>query len=130
VTGSSAEAMRKDRFEALVNTALEDLPQNFKALLDNITVMVEDYPSKDTLDKLNRGGGLLLGVYHGVPFKHRGPHYGNIPPDIIVIYQKPIEMICRSEDEIREKVREVVVHEVGHYFGLSDKEMHEIEDQS
>jgi len=71
--------------------------------------------------------GLLLGLYHGVPLKHRGPYYGNIPPDVISIYQKPIESICSSEEEIKKKVREVVRHEIGHYFGKSDKELKEIE---
>jgi len=120
--------MERDRFEALVDTALQDLPQNFKELMENISVMVEDFPSSETMDRLGRKGGLLLGIYHGVPYKHRGPHYGNLPPDIIVIYQRPIEMICRTEDEIRDKVREVVIHEVGHYFGLSDEEMLKNED--
>ena len=115
--------MRRDIFETLVDEALRDLPQQYKDLMDNITVLVEDYPSQETLKSLGGKGGLLLGVYHGVPYKHRGPYYGNLPPDIIVIYQKPIEMVCRTEDEIREKVREVVIHEVGHYFGLSDKDM-------
>ena len=69
----------------------------------------------------------ILGHYHGVPFKHRGPFYGNIPPDVIVIYQKPIESICSTEEEIKKKVREVVFHEIGHYFGLSEKELREIE---
>jgi len=122
--------MRRDQFETLVGLALENLPEQFKELMENVAVMVEDYPPKETMERLGRGGGLLLGLYHGVPYKHRGPHYGNIPPDIIVIYQKPIEMICRDEEQIREKIREVVIHEVGHYFGLSDKEMHEIEEQS
>jgi predicted Zn-dependent protease with MMP-like domain len=62
-----------------------------------------------------------------VPFKHRGPYNGNQPPDVIVIYQKPIESICSSEAEVKDKVREVVLHEVGHYFGLSDRELREIE---
>ena len=120
--------MQREQFEALVHEALQDLPQNFKDLMENISIMVEDYPSNETKASLGRKGGLLLGIYHGVPYKHRGPHYGNLPPDIIVIYQKSIEMICRSEDEIREKVREVVIHEVGHYFGLSDKDMLKNED--
>jgi predicted Zn-dependent protease with MMP-like domain len=120
--------MRRDLFETLVDEALQALPRRFKKLMENISVLVEDYPSRETLKSLGGKAGLLLGVYHGVPYKHRGPYYGNLPPDIIVIYQKPIEMVCRTEDEIREKVREVVKHEVGHYFGLSDRDMREIEE--
>jgi predicted Zn-dependent protease with MMP-like domain len=70
---------------------------------------------------------LLLGLYHGVPLKDRGSYYGNVPPDVIIIYQEPIESISSSEDEVRERIREVVRHEIGHHFGLSEKELREIE---
>jgi predicted Zn-dependent protease with MMP-like domain len=121
--------MRGDRFEALVDEALRFLPEKYKKLMDNVVVMVEDFPSEETLEKLAGKGGLLLGLYHGVSYKNRGPYYGNIPPDVIVIYQKPIEMICRSDKEIRKRVREVVIHEVGHHMGLSDAEMRDIEER-
>ncbi len=70
-----------------------------------------------------------MGHYHGVPYKHRGPFYGNVPPDVITIYQKPIEKICFTEDEIKQKVQEVVIHEIAHYFGFDDDELKKIENQ-
>jgi len=111
--------MEKDEFARLVEEALSGIPSRFKKLIENVTVMVEDDPPP---------GQNLLGLYHGVPYKHRSPgYYGNIPPDVIVIYQRPIESICRTAEEIKDKVREVVLHEVGHYFGLEEDDLREIE---
>ncbi len=65
----------------------------------------------------------LLGVYQGIPYRRRGPWYANVLPDRILIFQLPIERQCQTEAEVRSLVRKVVVHEVGHYFGLSDEEL-------
>lgn len=110
--------MRRERFEQLVEEAVASLPRRFKNHFDNITIMVDDtHPDSP----------YILGIYHGVPLQHRGPYYGNVPPDVITIYQRPIESICRTEEDIRVKVREVVIHEVGHYFGFSEKQLRDIE---
>jgi predicted Zn-dependent protease with MMP-like domain len=120
--------MDRAKFERLVEEALAGLPARFKKHLDNIAVMVEARPSGRTLREMGaRPGHTLLGLYHGVPLHYRGPSYGNAPPDVIVIYQEPIEEMCRSDEEIRRKVREVVLHEVGHFFGMSDRELRAIE---
>jgi len=121
--------MNREKFESLVEEALADIPEQFKHLLDNITIQVEDYPSAEVLRSLGKPpGSVILGIYHGVPFPHRGPYYGNLPPDIIVIYQKPIERICHSDEDIKETIRKVVRHEIGHYFGFDDKQLRELED--
>ncbi len=121
--------MEREKFEALVEEALAKIPKDFKKYLDNIAVIVEDKPSRGALTRSGASPyGSLLGLYHGVPFKHRGPYYGNLPPDVIVIYQQTIERICRTDEEIRAKIKEVVLHEVGHYFGLSERELRDIED--
>jgi predicted Zn-dependent protease with MMP-like domain len=122
--------MDKKRFEALVEEAIKSLPEEYIKLLKNITVIVEDFPSQEILDVVGATRITLLGLYHGVPFKHRGPYYGNLPPDVISIYQKPIEYICSTEKEIQAKVREVVLHEIGHYFGLSENRLRENETYS
>ena len=122
--------MEKEKFENLVEDALADLPEQFKERLQNITVIVEEKPSREIYERT--GGSAfsqILGLYHGVPFKHRGPFYGNIPPDVIVIYQEPIEKICSTEEEVKKKVREVVFHEIAHYFGFDEKELKKIENQ-
>ena len=120
--------MERDKFEKLAEEALAQIPKKFKKLISNLAVIVEEKASREIFEKTGATPlSSILGHYHGVPFKHRGPFYGNIPPDVIVIYQKPIESICSTEEEIKKKVREVVFHEIGHYFGLSDKELREIE---
>lgn len=120
--------MEREKFEKLTEEALAQIPKKFKKLISNLAVIVEEKPSREIYERTGSSPlSSILGYYHGVPFKHRGPFYGNIPPDVIVIYQKPIENICSTEEEIKKKVREVVFHEIGHYFGLSDKELKEIE---
>lgn len=110
--------MDRDKFEELVARALDDIPRAFKDLLRNVAVIVEARPPR---------GRRILGLYQGVPFPYRGPDYGNVAPDVIVIYQEPIERICATEDEIVDEVRLTVLHEVGHYFGLGEKELRNIE---
>ncbi len=122
--------MEREKFEELVEEALAGLPKKFKERLQNITVIVEENPSREVYIRL--GGSpfsLILGQYHGIPYKYRGPFYGNVPPDVITIYQKPIEKICSTEEEIKKKVKEVVIHEIAHYFGFDDKELKKIENQ-
>jgi len=120
--------MEREKFEKLTEEALAQIPKKFKKFISNLAVIVEEKPSREIFEKTGSTPlSSILGHYHGVPFKHRGPFYGNIPPDVIVIYQKPIENICSTEEEIKKKVREVVFHEIGHYFGLSEKELREIE---
>ncbi len=119
--------MDTEKFESLVEEAVTHLPRRFKKYLQNIAVVVEDRPPRQGPGG-TRDRGLLLGLYHGVPLQHRGPYYGNVPPDVIVIYKNSIERICRTDEEVKDKVKEVVLHEIGHYFGLSEEELRDIEE--
>lgn len=120
--------MKKEKFETLVEEALLDLPKEFKKLIDNLVVIVEEEAAPEVYRQTgSHPFSRILGTYHGVPYTQRGPFYGNILPDRIIIYQNPIEEICNTEEEIKERVRSVVIHEVGHYFGLSDLDMEKIE---
>jgi predicted Zn-dependent protease with MMP-like domain len=118
--------MDRTKFESLVAEALASLPRKFRERIENLAVMVEDRPPRRRSSRAP--ASTLLGLYHGVPLKDRGTYYGNIPPDVIVIYQESIERISASEEEIKERIKEVVFHEVGHYFGLSEKDLRDIED--
>lgn len=118
--------MERRRFETLVEQALQGLPRRFKRHLKNIAVLVEDSPPQG---ERGRCSGTLLGLYHGLPYPERGATYGSALPDVIVIYRKPIESLCRTEEDIRRRVREVVLHEVGHYFGLSEEDLRDIENE-
>ena len=116
--------MEREEFEKLVISALNDLPEEFQRRLENIDVVVEDEPSTDVLkERRIKPPSILLGLYHGVPLNRRGRRYFNILPDKITLYQKPIESLCQNEYELKKRVREVIRHEIGHYFGLSEKEL-------
>ena len=120
--------MTRRQFEALVERALRRLPGKFKDKLANIAVVVEDWPADETLAELGiEPPDTLYGLYRGVDLTHRDSGYGNVLPDTVTIYQGPIEEDCLDEEEMAELVRETVIHEIGHYFGLDDETMERIE---
>jgi len=116
--------MNREKFEKLVKEAVDGLPKEFQEKMENVNITVEATPSNEILKQQRiRQPNILLGLYHGVPLKKRGVGYTNVLPDMITIYQTSIEMLCRNEDEIKEKVREVFMHELGHHFGMSEKDL-------
>jgi predicted Zn-dependent protease with MMP-like domain len=121
--------MDRPAFEKLVQNALRRLPRRFKQKLHNIAIEIEDRPSADLLQDMGIESGTLFGLYQGVPLTQREWNYGNVLPDRIVIYQQPIETAASTSEGIEEIVRDTVVHEIGHYFGFSDSELDEIEDE-
>jgi predicted Zn-dependent protease with MMP-like domain len=113
-------------FEKLVAQAVESLPEHFLRRLENVDVVVEDEPTAEDLELAGvEQNGTLLGLYHGVPQSQRGPWYGNILPDRIVIYQRPIEAVARDRREIRKEIRITLMHEIGHHFGLAEDDLAE-----
>ena len=120
--------MQKERFEALVARALDDLPLEFQSRLENVDVVVEDYPTSRQLGSTKlRGHAQLLGLYEGVPQTKRGRHYGTAVPDKITIFQKPIEAKARSDKEIEMEIQRVVCHEIAHHFGSSEETLRRLE---
>jgi predicted Zn-dependent protease with MMP-like domain len=120
--------LTRREFEALVDSALRKLPRPFRQKLANIAVVVEDWADDETLDEMGiEPPDTLYGLYRGVDLTLRDSSYGNVLPDTIHIYQGPIEEDCDDPEEMADLVREVVVHEVGHYFGLDDQTMDDIE---
>ena len=118
--------MRKADFEELVRDAVEQLPDDFLAIMSNVDVQVRRWPTRRqlrhaTLDE----GETLLGLYEGVPVTDRGGNYNMVLPDIITVFQGPIEGMCSTTEEIVKEVRETITHEVAHYFGISDAELEE-----
>jgi predicted Zn-dependent protease with MMP-like domain len=122
--------LTRREFEEAVVSALKRLPRFFKKKMKNVDVVVEDRASRELLSEMGlRSPFELLGLYQGVPLDRRGFYYGNVLPDKITLFQIPIESMCQTKEELEEKVREVVIHEVGHYFGLDDKKLRELEDE-
>jgi predicted Zn-dependent protease with MMP-like domain len=121
--------VNRRKFEALVERALRRLPRPFKDKLTNVVVVVEDWADDETLEEMGiEPPDTLYGLYRGVDLTRRDSTYGNVLPDTITIYQGPIEEDAADEAEMAEIVRETVMHELGHYFGLDDEELHRIEE--
>ena len=122
--------MQREAFEALVARAIDNLPPEFQRKLENVDVVVEDWPTPGQLRQAKHiHPTQLLGLYQGVPQTRRGERYGMVLPDKISIFQKPIEAQCRFGDEIEAKVEEVVRHEIAHHFGLDEKALRRIESE-
>jgi len=116
-------------FSEIAEDAIRALPDELKSKLDNIQVVIEDYPSSDSLKKLGiKSQNALLGLYHGVPWGRRTRRYANVLPDMIILYEKPIRRLCKRKEDLVEKVKEVVFHEIGHYFGFSDADLNRMLD--
>jgi predicted Zn-dependent protease with MMP-like domain len=125
---SIRQRYRPDRreFERLVTAALEAVPAEFRARLENIAVVVEEWPPSQKRDRPAGGAGhgqMLLGLYQGTPLGQRGTGYHLVPPDRITIFRGPILAICRSREAVIAEIRATVVHEIGHYFGLDEHEL-------
>ena len=120
--------MEKERFELLVSEAVASLPEEFRDLLENVDVVIEDFPTR--LQSRNTvGKGTLLGLYEGVPMIARGSGYNMVVPDKITIFQNAIESVFTSDIEIEREVRNVVLHEIAHHFGLDDRRLEQIESE-
>lgn len=111
--------MRPERFEELVDEALERLPGWVKERLDNVVVVVEDEPPPDDRN--------LLGLYEGIPLTARGQDYFGVMPDRIRLFRAPIEAEAEDEEDVRRVVEDTVIHEVAHFFGISDERLHELD---
>ncbi len=114
----------REEFEELVARALDDLPEDFAELLQNVAVVVEEEPTAEDLESvgLDPEEDDLFGLYLGVPLTERDTFYGSLP-DRVAIYRGPILRACTSRREVIREVRDTVVHELGHHFGLLDEEM-------
>ena len=120
--------LTRKEFEEIVVSSLKRLPKFFREKMKNVDVVIENQASKDLLSDMElRSPFELLGLYQGVPLDRRGFFYGNVLPDKITLFQIPIESMCKTKEEIEEKVKEVVIHEVGHYFGLDEERLRELE---
>ncbi len=112
----------------MVGDALDEIPDALATEMQNVAVMVEDWPTPAQLGAADvRGGGTLLGLYEGVPLTARGPlSYSGVAPDRITIFQGPLSQRARDVDALAAQVRVTVLHEVGHYFGMDDDRLREL----
>jgi len=120
----------REHFEELVEKAIGTLPDEYRERFTNIAVVVKDYPDKDERERSGARDDLLLGLFSGVPYPGKGGFF-DLPsplPDTITLFQRNIEEICSDEEELIAEIQATIVHEVGHYFGLSEEDLDEFEE--
>lgn len=123
--------MTRNKFEEIAGLAVSELPEEFRRKLENIAVTIEDYPSGDILSSLKPRPrrDQLLGIYIGIPYNRRPPYpISGAMPERIELYQKNIESICSNDEEIVFQIKETIIHEIGHYFGLSEEMLEDLQD--
>lgn len=119
--------MKDDEFGKLVDEAIDSIPREFLDKLENVTVLVEDFPTAHKIAKIRKKGrgGLPLGLYEGVPKTKRGQYgIGGTLPDKITIFKRSIEAMSRSADEVKRIVQDTVKHEIAHHFGMDEQQIH------
>ena len=122
--------MTRTEFNRLVEEALDDIPPRFRAAMKNIAIVVEDQPSPELLDEMEiEPPDSLYGLYQGTPLTERGWGYGNTLPDRVTLFQRVIEDDSEDAEDAIVCIAETLIHEIGHYFGLSEDEIEEIEDK-
>jgi predicted Zn-dependent protease with MMP-like domain len=122
--------VERKQFERHVADALASIPKRFRLALRNIAIVVEDEPDSDLLAEMEiEPPDTLLGLYQGTPLTDRRWDYGNALPDRILIFQGPHERAAQDDEDLVVAIGETLIHEVGHYFGLSEEEIEEIEEK-
>lgn len=118
--------MTREKFEEIVRRGIERIPGKFLKRLENVDIVIEDEPTRGQLEELKKRNVFLFGLYQGVPQTKRY-HYGEVLPDKITIFQKPIEEAAETESEIEEIVKNTVWHEIAHHFGMTEEQIKKAE---
>ena len=125
--------MTRDEFDVLVEEALGTIPQRFRDALKNVAIVVEDEPTEEQLNNIDDEDfgehDTLLGLYEGTPLTERKWDDGNRLPDKVTLFQYPIEDASEDDDDVVVAIGETLIHEIGHYFGLSEDEIQAIEEE-
>ncbi len=115
--------MTREDFKKVVAEVMDALPRQFRRRIRNVAVLVEDRPPDQKPSRPGKPRTFLLGMFHGVPLTQKSVFHLPTGPDYIVLYQKNIEAVCSSEAEVREQIRRTVIHEFGHYFGMTEEQL-------
>ena len=119
-------SMKREDFTKVVEETLDSLPKEFRRRVRNVAVLVEDLPPDEESSAPGQPKRLRLGLFHGVPMTKKGVFSLPGEPDHVVLYQKNIEAVCSSEAEVREQIRLTVMHELGHYFGMTEEQLSDV----
>ncbi len=119
--------MKRSEFQAIIQRALDELPQQFRDALHNVDIQVRWRPTYGELRRAGlHHGGDLFGIYMGVSLPRRGQGYSLVPPDVIIIYQRTHERYCKTEAEMVEQAKKTLLHEIGHYLGMDEKHLRDL----
>ena len=118
--------MKGEHFVKVVEEALDSLPQEFRSRIHNVAILVEDFPPNQSARQPGQQRRLLLGIFHGVPATKKSVFDLPTGPAHIVLYQKNIEAVCSSEAGVREQIRQTLMHELGHYFGMTEEQLKDV----
>jgi len=118
--------MKREDFINVAEEALDSLPEEFRSRIQNVAILVEDFPANQRTPKLGQRRRLLLGIFHGVPATKKSVFDLSTGPAHIVLYQKNIEAVCSSGAEVRHQIRQTLIHELGHYFGMTEEQLKDV----
>ncbi len=118
--------MKREYFTKIVEESLDSLPEEFRSRIKNVAILVEDYPPNQSPRRSGKQKRLLLGIFHGVPATKKSVFDLSVGPAHIVLYQKNIESVCSTEAEIRHQIRQTLLHEIGHYFGMTEEQLKDV----
>ncbi len=122
--------MQRQEFDRLVAEAIAGIPRRFRSAMKNLAIVVEREPSAELLEEMEiEPPDTLLGLYQGTPLTERRWDFGNALPDRILLFQGPIERESKDEDDLVVAIGETLIHEIGHYFGMSEEEIEAIEEE-
>jgi predicted Zn-dependent protease with MMP-like domain len=117
--------MKREDFIKVVEETLDSLPEEFRSGIHNVAILVEDFPPHQS-PRPAQQRRLLLGIFHGVPTTKKSVFDWSVGPAHIVLYQKNIEAICSNEAEVRQQIHQTLMHELGHYFGMTEEQLKDV----
>jgi len=118
---SMAVNITREEFEKLIKEAIQQIPLKIRKLLDNVEILVDDFPSEAQLNSVHKTNKMsLLGLYQGIPKTKRGVNYANVLPDRITLFQKPIEYTAQNKEDLKKIIKRVIIHELAHHFGFDE----------
>lgn len=118
--------MKRDEFAKVAEEALDSLPEEFRSRIENVAILVEDFPPDQPRPRPGHQRRLLLGIFHGVPATKKSVFDLSVGPAHIVLYQKNIEAVCSNDEDVRRQIRQTLIHELGHYFGMTEEQLRDV----
>ena len=118
--------MKREDFVKVAEETLDSLPEEFRSRIQNVAILVEDFPPNQSTPQPGQRKRLLLGVFDGVPATKKSVFDLSMGPAHIVLFQKNIEAVCSNEAEVRHQIRQTLIHELGHYFGMTEEQLRDV----